>query len=143
MDFFLCCFQLFASNNQSNQDIQHRANMKNEDSTYFGITGPWQWWHIFLIVAVLLIIFVIFCFIVKSWVQAYCINPNTGKVGINPAIWTMTGGGGGRSGGFGGGGDFGGGGGGDFGGGWGGGDCGGGGGGDGGGGGGGGDGGGC
>ena len=103
--------------------------MKNEDSTYFGIEGPWQWWHLLLIGAVLLIIFCIFCIIVKSWVKAWCFNPQTGKVGINPAIWTMRGGGGGRSGGFGGGG-------GDLGGGWGGG-------GDGGGGGGGGDGGGC
>ena len=116
--------------------------MENADSNYFGIEGPWQWWHLLLIGAVILIIFVIFCFIVKSWVKSCCINPNTGKVGINPAIWTMTGGSGGDFGG-GGGGDFGGGGGGDFGGGWGGGDCGGGGGGDGGGGGGGGDGGGC
>ena len=129
---FSLLLSAFCVNNPSNQDIQHQANMKKEDSNYFGIEGPWQWWHLFLIGAVLLIIFVIFCFKFKSWVESCCINPNTGKIGINPAIWTIRGGGGGRSGGFRGGGDFGGGG-----------DCGGGGGGDGGGGGGGGDGGGC
>ena len=93
--------------------------MKNADSNYFGIEGPWQWWHLLLIGLVILIIFVIFCLIVKSWVKTWCFNPQTGKVGINPfSTWTYSCGGGGgggfggRNGGFGGGGDFGGGGGG-------------------------------
>ena len=129
--------------NLSNHDIQNRARGESFAPKYTPKEGRWEVWHFILIGAVLFII-VCVCggIIVKSWVKSCCINPNTGKVGVNPAIWTMRGGGGGRSGGFSGGGDFGGGGGGDFGGGWGG-DGGGGGGGDGGGGGGGGDGGGC
>ena len=70
--------------------------------------GEWKVWHFVLIGVILLIISSCFCLIVKSWMKSYCFNPQTGKVGINPAIWTMTvargyRGGGGGGGGFGGG----------------------------------------
>ena len=98
----------------SNPVDQLRTRSKNADEE-----GKWQVWHFVLIGAIL---FIIICvcggMMVKSWVKFCCFNPNTGKVGINPAIWTIHtyrgGGGSYRSGGFGGGGggDFGGGGGG-------------------------------
>ena len=85
----------------SNPVNQLTTRLKKSDEE-----GKWQVWHFILIGAVLFII-VCVCggIIVKSWVKFCCFNPSTGKVGINPAIWTMRGGGGGhRSGGFGGGG---------------------------------------